>query len=455
MNRVGDVGLLAAMMLMVSSFGTVTFDGVAAGAVNKAGSGTLLAIGVLLLVGACGKVRPVPASGLAWRRDGRPDSGLRPHPRGHDGHRRRLPHMVRSGFVYAASAFGAAGRRRHRHGHTGVRAIVGAAKDDMKKVLAASTMSQIGYMMLAAALGPPAGAAFAVFHLVTHGFFKANMFSARGPSCTRWTTRWTCADSAACTSACAGHVGHVPGRIPPLSASLPLGYFSKDKIIEAAFVGEGWRPWVFGGSTMAVAGLTAFTCRGCSSWYSTARRGSPAKARRPSIRMRPSATMCVPQIVLAVGSIGLGFVLNRSGLRRGSSRSSAAPPTGSLFSRSGHQFSARSPSSRPAPSRRKMYAASPVPTRPGGQRPRARGACGSVPGRVHRECSHETRHGFDVGRRRNGRARRRRRGRGRGERDVGRRPLEHAPVERLRPHGLVHDFRRRNRARRGLLAARL
>jgi hypothetical protein len=58
-------------------------------------------------------------------------------------------------------------------------AVIGCAKDDIKKVLAGSTMSQIGYMMLAAGLGP-IGYAFAIFHLLTHGFFKANMFLGAG-----------------------------------------------------------------------------------------------------------------------------------------------------------------------------------------------------------------------------------------------------------------------------------
>ena len=58
-------------------------------------------------------------------------------------------------------------------------AWIGSAKKDIKKVLAGSTMSQIGYMMLAAGLGP-AGAALAIFHLLTHGFFKANMFLGAG-----------------------------------------------------------------------------------------------------------------------------------------------------------------------------------------------------------------------------------------------------------------------------------
>ena len=58
-------------------------------------------------------------------------------------------------------------------------AIIGCAKDDIKKALAGSTMSQIGYMMLGAGLGV-AGYAFAIFHLLTHGFFKANMFLGAG-----------------------------------------------------------------------------------------------------------------------------------------------------------------------------------------------------------------------------------------------------------------------------------
>src|SRR5699024_9232659 len=58
-------------------------------------------------------------------------------------------------------------------------AIIGCAKDDIKKALAASTMSQIGYMILAAGLGP-AGYAFAILHLLTHGFFKAGLFLGAG-----------------------------------------------------------------------------------------------------------------------------------------------------------------------------------------------------------------------------------------------------------------------------------
>lgn len=63
-------------------------------------------------------------------------------------------------------------------------AVVGCAKDDIKKALAGSTMSQIGYMILAAGLGP-IGYVFAIMHLVTHGFFKAGLFlGSQARSCT-------------------------------------------------------------------------------------------------------------------------------------------------------------------------------------------------------------------------------------------------------------------------------
>ena len=118
------------------------------------------------------QVGAVPAAVLARRRDGRPDAGLRADPRRDDGHRRRLPHrpLRRRSSTAAPDAQLAVvivGAITLVFG-----AIVGCAKDDIKKALAASTMSQIGYMMLAAGLGP-VGYAFAIFHLLTHGFFKA------------------------------------------------------------------------------------------------------------------------------------------------------------------------------------------------------------------------------------------------------------------------------------------
>jgi NADH-quinone oxidoreductase subunit L len=189
-------------------------------------------------------------------------------------------------------------------------AVVGCAKDDIKKALAASTMSQIGYMMLAAGLGP-VGYAFAIFHLLTHGFFKAGMFLGAG------SVMHGMDDSVDMRRF--GGLGTVMRitwvtfglgwlailGVPPFS-----GFYSKDKIIEAAFVGEGWRPWVFGGAALLGAGITAFymsrlffmTFMGTRRWPSDVHpHESPA-------------LMTVPMIVLAVGSAGLGFVLGTTDL---------------------------------------------------------------------------------------------------------------------------------------------
>jgi NADH-quinone oxidoreductase subunit L len=185
-------------------------------------------------------------------------------------------------------------------------AIIGCAKDDIKKALAASTMSQIGYMMLAAGLGP-VGYVFAIFHLLTHGFFKAGMFLGAGSvmhgmndsvDMRRFGGLATAMRITALTFG-AGWLAII--GFPGLS-----GFWSKDKIIETAFAtGEGWRPWVFGGVAMLGAGITAFymsrlfflTFLGRKRW-----RDDAHPHESPSL-------MTVPMIVLAVGSVALGGVL--------------------------------------------------------------------------------------------------------------------------------------------------
>jgi len=105
--------------------------------------------------------------------------------------------IVRSNPLFNLAARRAAGRGHRRHRHPVVRGLIGCAKDDIKRALAASTMSQIGYMVLAAGLGP-AGYAFAIMHLLTHGFFKAGLSSGQARSSTRCTKSRTCADTADC-----------------------------------------------------------------------------------------------------------------------------------------------------------------------------------------------------------------------------------------------------------------
>jgi NADH-quinone oxidoreductase subunit L len=133
-------------------------------------------------------------------------------------------------------------------------AAIGCAKDDIKKVLAGSTMSQIGYMMLAAGLGP-AGYAFAIFHLLTHGFFKANMFLGAG------SVMHAMDDDVDMR-----HYGALQKMLPVTFLTFTFGYlaiigvppfagfWSKDKIIEAAFDDN----LVVGLAALVGAGVTAF-----------------------------------------------------------------------------------------------------------------------------------------------------------------------------------------------------
>src|ERR1700722_2361372 len=176
-NRVGAAGLTLAIFLMFSEFGTLQFGGVFR-QVPAGGSGVATALGLLLLLGACGKSAQVPLQ--SWLLDAMEG----PTPVSALIHAATMVTagvylLVRSNPILAASPTA-------RLGITVVGAvtllwgaIIGCAKDDIKKALAGSTMSQIGYMTLAAGLGP-AGYVFAIAHLLAHGFFKAGLFLGAG-----------------------------------------------------------------------------------------------------------------------------------------------------------------------------------------------------------------------------------------------------------------------------------
>ena len=184
-------------------------------------------------------------------------------------------------------------------------AIVGCAKDDMKKALAASTMSQIGYMMLAAGLGP-VGYVFAIFHLLTHGFFKAGMFLGAGSVMHGMNDEVNMRRFGGLSAVMKiTWVTFGLGWLAILGVPPFAGFWSKDKIIEAAFIGEGWRPWVFGMAALLGAGITAFYM---SRLFFMTFHGK----RRWSDDVHPHEsplTMTVPMMVLAVGSAVLGVVL--------------------------------------------------------------------------------------------------------------------------------------------------
>ena len=137
-------------------------------------------------------------------------------------------------------------------------AIIGCAKDDIKKALAASTMSQIGYMVLAAGLGP-AGYAFAIMHLLTHGFFKAGLFLGAGSVMHGMNDevdmrRYGGLRKALPITFATFGLGYLAIiGVPPLA-----GFFSKDGIIEAALGAGGVKGIILGGATILGAGITAF-----------------------------------------------------------------------------------------------------------------------------------------------------------------------------------------------------
>src|SRR6201987_3219361 len=169
-NRVGDAGLTLAIMLMFAEFGTFNFTGVFDN-VKSSGTGVATALGLLLLLGACGKSAQLPLQ--SWLLDAMggptPDSALI-----------HAATMVTAGvylIVRCGAIFDLSSNARLLVTIVGAAtllfgAIISCAKDDIKKALAGSTMSQIGYMVLAAGLGPR-GYAFAIGLLLAHGFFKA------------------------------------------------------------------------------------------------------------------------------------------------------------------------------------------------------------------------------------------------------------------------------------------
>jgi NADH-quinone oxidoreductase subunit L len=302
-NRVGDFGVTVSVILMFVTFGSVTFAGVNAG-IASANQGALTAIGLMLLLGACGKSAQFPLQ--SWLGD----AMAGPTPVSALIHAATMVTagvylVVRSHAIFEASPTAqtfvvVVGAITLIFG-----AVVGCAKDDIKKVLAASTMSQIGYMMLAAGLGP-VGYVFAIFHLLNHGFFKAGMFLGAGSVMHGMNDQVDMRRFGNLSGAMKiTWVTFGIGWLAILGVPPFAGYWSKDKIIEAAFIGQGWRPWIFGTAALIGAGVTAFymsrlffmTFQGKKRWPKDAH---PHESPR---------RMTVPMIILAAGSAFLGLIL--------------------------------------------------------------------------------------------------------------------------------------------------
>ncbi|MEJ8636708.1 MULTISPECIES: NADH-quinone oxidoreductase subunit L [Streptomyces] len=305
-NRVGDMGLSIAIMLMFTTFGTFAFGPVLE-ATGETSEGKLTAIGLMLLLAACGKSAQVPLQ--SWLGDAMEG----PTPVSALIHAATMVTagvylIVRSGAIFNAApdaqlAVVIVGAVTLLFG-----AIVGCAKDDIKKALAGSTMSQIGYMILAAGLGP-IGYAFAIMHLVTHGFFKAGLFLGAG------SVMHGMNDEVDMRK-----YGGLRKYMPVTFVTFGLGYlaiigmppfsgfFSKDKIIEAAFAyDDGIRGWIFGGIALLGAGITAFymTRVMIMTFFGEKRWQPDAEGHEPHPHESPRS-MTIPMIVLAFGSVFAG-----------------------------------------------------------------------------------------------------------------------------------------------------
>ncbi|MFR9286506.1 NADH-quinone oxidoreductase subunit L, partial [Varibaculum cambriense] len=261
MNRVGDLGLLLAMMAMYAEFNSMKFvDVLGASRSGDMTGGWATAIGLFLLLAACGKSAQFPLQ--AWLGD----AMAGPTPVSALIHAATMVTagvylIVRSGDIFVASptaqlCVAIVGAITLLFG-----AIVGCAKDDMKKVLAASTMSQIGYMMLGAGLGP-IGWTLAIFHLFVHGFFKAQLFLGAGSVMHAMNEQVDMRRFGGLRTVmkvswiCFGIAWLAILGIPPFS-----GFFSKEPIIAAAFNSAAFGTtgaWIFGLIAMVGAGITSF-----------------------------------------------------------------------------------------------------------------------------------------------------------------------------------------------------
>jgi len=297
-NRIGDFGFSLAMFLMVVNFRSLDFSVVfdsARGMPVEESAGLLTAICLLLFVGATGKSAQIPL--YVWL----PDAMEGPTPVS------ALIHaatMVTAGvYMIARSAaiFSQAPIAMEVVAVVGLAtafmaATIGLTQFDIKKVFAYSTVSQLGYMILAVGVGAFAGG---IFHLVTHAFFKALLFLGAGSVIhavsgeqdmrkmggLRSKTPITFATLLCAAVAIAG--------VPPFS-----GFYSKDEILLAAHHHHPWMYWV----GVVTAGMTAFyVFRAIFMTFFGSYRGETHPHESP-------ASMTIPLVILAVLSLGGGFL---------------------------------------------------------------------------------------------------------------------------------------------------
>jgi NADH-quinone oxidoreductase subunit L len=211
------------------------------------------------------------------------------------GHPTWLPFSVIAARLMMAALFGA---------------IIGCAKDDIKKALAGSTMSQIGMMVLAAGLGP-IGYAYAIAHLLTHGFFKAGLFLGAGSVMHGMNDEVDMRRYGALRTAMPVTFATFGlGYLAIIGVPFLSGWWTKEGIIAASFgadhlPGGAVTGWILGGTALLVAGLTAFYMSRIMfmTFFGTRRWADDAHPHESPV------SMTAPMAVLALGSIGLGAFL--------------------------------------------------------------------------------------------------------------------------------------------------
>jgi NADH-quinone oxidoreductase subunit L len=305
-NRIGDAGFALGMFLIFFTFGSLDFRTVMAAAaempVEHVWGGTLTVIGLLLFVGACGKSAQIPL--YVWL----PDAMEGPTP---------VSALIHAATMVTAGVYMVARSATiYSHAENAMMAVafvgattailaasIGLVQNDIKRVLAYSTVSQLGYMFLACGVGAFAAG---IFHLMTHAFFKALLFLGSGSVIHAMSGEQDMR-----------HMGGLKDKLPWTRrtmlvgclaiAGVPLlaGFFSKDEILWSAFKVGGYGRWVWG-MGFAVAAMTAFYMfRLYHMTFSGTFRGTPDQEHH--VHESPSS-MVLPLQVLAVGSIVAGFL---------------------------------------------------------------------------------------------------------------------------------------------------
>ena len=299
-NRIGDLGFILGIFLIYTTFGTIQYSGVFGGALNfTENDPTIVAITLLLFIGAMGKSAQIPL--YTWL----PDAMAGPTPVSALIHAATMVtagvYMIaRSNLLYSLSP-DTLGFVAIIGGATAVfAATIGIFQNDIKKVLAYSTVSQLGYMFLALGVGAFTGG---VFHLITHAFFKALLFLGAGSVIHAMGGEQDIRKMG-------GLKKYVPitymtflvgtiaiSGIPPFS-----GFFSKDEILAHAFQVNPIF-WVLGvlGSMMT----TFYMFRLFYLTFMGTFRGT--EDQKHHLHESPK-TMTIPLVVLAVLAIVAGFI---------------------------------------------------------------------------------------------------------------------------------------------------